>query len=171
MATQKITSSQYFKMLNILYFALISTPFLFLIFIYIFSQSGGFIQNITFTMQQALLLAIPVGIAIPLAGSSLHSKRLAAIKINDVLSKKLTLYQVAFIIKMSLIEVAAFMCILFYFMSSNAYLLVGFVISMFFGIMAKPSKEKLFAELKLSKKEMNILNSADFVVIEREQTN
>jgi hypothetical protein len=162
METTKQNSKDYFKAMDIMFFALLAGQFMFALIVLIFSQmgiiAGGFDISVT---------NIFIGVLIVFIGSCLFASnfvfknKLKSIDAMAPLSNKMAEYRSASIIKWALLEGPSFLAIIFTFLTGNLIFLgfSGLVMIYFFTM--KPGAEKAANEMGLDYEEKQRLTDPE----------
>lgn len=159
-----MTVKQYFNTINILYLALLTGQFIFLVITFYLTYSGQF-TPVDEQLTQTLMYVAPIAIVGGLAASFMVTKsKLAALKEVSSLSEKLTGYRTAMITKYALLEFPCFFSLICYLLTSHYIFpaLAGMMIVLF--LINKPSPERTADELALSQAERALLNNTDTLV-------
>lgn len=166
MATKQITSKEYFRILNILYFGLLSGQFFFAVVTLFLNLSGTMNQEGS-SLRDIFIIVVPIFIIGGIYGSlTVFKTKLSAIKNKIELKEKMSDYRAACIIKWALLEFPSFFAILVYFITGDilflgmAALVVGYFISI------KPSLEKTTNELELDYADKIKIEDPDSVIAE-----
>lgn len=142
--------TQFFKEMNIIYFALVAGQIMFFLVAFFIIKDN---TNVAFGDEQAKMfsyfLPIVVIAIIPL-GYVMYSKLCRGGKQRGSLEEKLTVYRSAVIIKLALIEAAGFLCLVFYILTASNQFLILFAIVIVAFLINKPSKHAMIRDLNLS---------------------
>ena len=87
-------------------------------------------------------------------GRKLSEQRMASIKESDELDQKLETYRSSVIINLALVEGAALLALMIYYITGNLlYILIGFALILYFFYL-KPTKQSVRVDAKLRAKEL-----------------
>jgi hypothetical protein len=167
MEKRKLSSASYFRMLMILFGAmLMSQVGMAVVFVYL-TISQEIAEDPA--LMHVLVYVVPV-LACSMIGLSfvLFSKMVNAASEKSALSDKLRGFQTAMIIRMALLEAPAILAAVSIFLTGSIYFLVVNAVSVLMFALMIPRKEKAIASLRLSASEIDIVNDPEAIVMEYE---
>ncbi len=169
MATYRQTSSEYFRALKIVHFALTMGQVLFGIISFVVVTKNGTTIADEF-LTQALFIIVPIFIiGAFIASIALFKKRIETVKTRNNLVEKMAEYRVAIILKLAPLEGGSFLSIIAYFITGNIiFLSISALIILMF-VLNQPTKEKAIADLELNFDEEKELNNPESIVSEYEK--
>ncbi len=158
MATQALTSDEYFKKLSILYFALLGGQLLFAGVVYFLLSPAP----TTFDDGGTFLYIVPaVAVSCVIMSNFLFKNLLNSAKNKSDLSDKFMSYQTAVLVRLALLEAPVLLAIVAYLLTGRLGLLgVGALVILFY-LTVRPSKAKAAQELGLSPSEQAVVNDPD----------
>lgn len=168
MQSKNQTFQEYFRNLNIIYFAILSSILIIgsiLFFMQTTSQTGS-----PHPWNDILLYIVPALILGGILGSRLIGQnRLRSIRQKSDLKVKLEDYQAVFILRLGLLEAPALIALICFFITDNYLFLAfaGLIIIVFLAYM--PAKATIASELELSQSERALIEDPDQIVVEGEQ--
>jgi divalent metal cation (Fe/Co/Zn/Cd) transporter len=157
------TTQQYFKVLTILHYALITGVLLFALIAFALQSLNMFGENEE--LRNVFLYIVPlVALGGVIGGSMMYKKQVNEIKNKNSLAEKLEAYRAIFIMRDALLEGPSLFAIIAYLLTGEILFLAltGSLVAIF--ILVRPSKDKLAKDLELSSDEMNIINNDDDVI-------
>jgi MFS family permease len=160
----KQTSKEYFKALQVIYFALIAGQIIFGLIAFFLNQEAGFYSEDP-QLRSIFIFIVPVFVIGGFMASKIFfKKRVEEAKNKTSLIEKMSYYRAALILRYAFLEGPTFLSIIVYLLTNNWYFLViaGFMIVIFFTIM--PTSERASNELELNKNERQIILDADGVI-------
>ncbi|WP_282014319.1 hypothetical protein [Marinifilum flexuosum] len=166
MSVIKQNFKQYLRGLNIIHGALLFGQITFAgITIFITQMNGATAPDAE--LEDIFFILVPIFfIGCFLASQIIVPKRLEASRKEKDLNSKLGVYRSTQIIKLAMIEGAAFFAIIANLLFAN-FLFIGFaVLLMCLFATYFPTKEKLIRELELNRDEQNLLDDANAIVFE-----
>lgn len=171
MEKRKVTSEGYFRLLLILFAAMLFSQFT-LVGTMIFLQQMGEIHldeaGLSTTMLYVLIAAATTGL---LASNGIGNVLIIKARSKPTLSEKLRGYQTASILRYALLELPTLIGT-YGFLSTGQYwffIFSGLVIGIF--VLIRPRKEKIYEVLQLNHDEIALLNDPKAVVMEYETSN
>lgn len=169
MATYRQTSSEYFRALKIVHFALTLGQILFGIIAFVVVTMNGATITDEF-LTQVLFIIVPLFIIGAFVASTvLFKKRIETVKTKNNLVEKMAAYRGAIILKLAPLEGGSFLSIIAYFITGNIiYLSLSALIILMF-VLNQPTKEKAIADLELNFDEEKDLNNPESNVSEYEK--
>jgi len=166
MAIKQITSKEYFRILGILYFALLSGQFFFAA-VSLFANLSGAINQEGSSLRDIFIIAVPIFVIGGIFGSiTIFKTKLAAIKDKIELKEKMADYRSACIIRWALLEFPSFFAILVYFLTGDILFLGMAALVVAYFISIKPSLEKASNELELDYNDKTTIENPDSVIAE-----
>ena len=166
MITNQQTSREYFRFLQIIFYALLSGQLL-LGIVFVINQYRNIIEPVNNMTDDIFIYAVPIlAVACLTAAFFFFSLRINAIKKEPNLIKKMTDYRSLQIIRYSLLEAPSlFSIVVFYITANRLYLgLAGLIIIIFFYF--KPSRDRAITELELNASETYKINDPNAVIAE-----
>lgn len=164
-----VTSAGYFQKLLILFGGILSSQVMMVgVFIYLVVVEG---QPTSEELLETMFYVVPA-VAVSGFGASfvLHGRMLAKAAEKPNLTAKLQAYQVAFILRLALLEAPAFLGAIAFFLTGSFYFLAVNVVSILLVAMAFPSKERAIDALQLRHDELEKVNDPGAVVMTYEVT-
>lgn len=166
MEVKILTSSQYFKLLMLIYgvmlLAQVGTG---AVFFFLRSTQEEVMQN-NAELGEIFQYLIPILILMPFLGWFLSKSTLKKLKENDPLSDKLRTYQSTILVKYAFFEGASLFSLIAYFLTgTNMYLGIAAGLVLFF-LSQIPTPKRLSAEVPLSLIDESKLNDPDAEVAE-----
>ncbi|GAB3903095.1 hypothetical protein [Mucilaginibacter boryungensis] len=140
----------FFKLLTIIYFALLAGQLLFGATAFAITQAKGF----NLTTRDPLVLVVPITtLGCFVAGSIVYKQLLNLAANKSTLNEKLMCYQSAFIARLALLEGPSLFGIVAYLLSGNLFFLAisGLIVLNFIAI--KPTRDKVGTDLNLDYQE------------------
>ena len=167
MSTQKVTSKQYFRINNLLYFALLSGQIVFSA-ITLFLNHGLMFQPDP-SLRDIFIYIVPLFVLNGfVTGNIIYKNRLKKIKKFNSLTSKMTEYRGAIIIRMALLEGASLFSIVIYLITADiAFIAMAGIVVLYF-LLLKPSREKVILELELNSTERMKVESDEELIAEFE---
>lgn len=169
MAMYQQTSSEYFRALKIVHFALTMGQILFgIIAFLVVTMNGATIADEFLT--QVLFIIVPVFIiGAFIASNVLFKKRIEKVKTRNNLVEKMAEYRGAIILKLAPLEGGSFLSIIAYFITGNIIFLSLSALIILMFVLNQPTKEKAIADLELNFDEEKELNNPESIVSEYEK--
>jgi len=169
MATYRQTSSEYFRALKIVHFALTLGQILFGIIAFVVVNMNETTIADEF-LTQVLFIIVPIFmIGTFIASNVLFKKRIEIAKSKNNLIGKMNEYRTAIILKLAPLEGGSFFSIIAYFITNNIiFLSLSALIVLMFAL-NQPTKEKAIADLELNFDEEKDLNNPESIVSEYEK--
>lgn len=166
MRTLQQTSKEYFKGINIIYFAIISGILIFMSIAVFLNSINSFATDDAFTVKiitVVLLVLLSAGL---LGSQLLFNKKLKQIKEQKDLLAKTAEYRSTLITRYVFIEAPGFFSVIGYLLTgSNIFvILVGITVGIL--IILRPTREKLITDLQLDITEKEKIYDPDAVISE-----
>lgn len=161
-----MTSKQYFKNLQIIFFALLFGQIWFAACAYFINTfTEGFDNSDAGFVQIAQIIVTVLAVSSLLISTQVSKAIINKAKANNTLKKKLEGYRSALIVKYALLEGPSLFSCTFLLLTGNLFFFVipMLIIAIFF--MHKPSKEKAIADLDLHYTEQDLLKDDEAVVM------
>ena len=169
MATYRQTSSEYFRVLKIVHFALTMGQILFGIIAFAIVKMNGSAISDEFLIQ-VLYIIVPIFIiAAFIASTILFKKKIETAKVKNNLVDKMTEYRAAIILRLAPLEGSSFFSIIAYLITSNIIFLSLSALIILMFVLNQPTKEKAIADLELNFDEEKELNNPESIVSEYEK--
>ena len=163
METQKITSGDFFKSMQIIHFALMAGIFFFLI-VAIFLQFNGF-GTMGEEFNTIIIYVTTLFVLFGIAASHFISKRKLQACINkSTLLEKMNTYREVLVLKFALLEAPSFLAIVSYMLTGNLYFVGLTVLMLAVFVVFRPTKAKAIVELHLDQKEQQVINKPDAII-------
>jgi hypothetical protein len=170
MATKQLTSKEYFRILNILYFALFAGQVLFGVVILGFSLSGETIQE-GLEFRDVFTIIVPLFFVGGIYGSHmLFKNKLIVAKNKSSLFEKMADYRSALIARWALLEFPSFFSMVVCFWTGDLFFLVMAALILVYFISIRPSIEKTEIDLELDISDKITINNPDAVIAEIDTT-
>jgi hypothetical protein len=166
MATQQLTSKEYFKALNIIHLALIAGQLSFVLLALFLVYSGNTPASLEEMETPFLGTVVLVFTGTFLGGKNKFKKNLKACKQKKTLVEKMNKYRSALILRYTLLEIPSFLSTIFYILSNNILLLIISVLILMLFFTLVPGKEKAIHHLELNAKQRRLLDTPKFIVAE-----
>lgn len=144
------------KKLNLVFLAFLGALLLFAAVAFYFSFSKGFSLELS-KQDEYLFYLIPLIFALihlPLA-FWMHKHLLKKIQPKFSAERKIQFYFTISLLRLALIEAAGTFTLIFYLLTANRNLLLIFVMSLLFVLIARPSRAKMLEEIPFSDEERN----------------
>jgi hypothetical protein len=150
-------NKDFFKSINIIYFALLGGQIMFLAVVFIIAKDVIMTKELK-AMSNLFIIVVPVfafgGLA---AGRFMFRNMLNKVDKKESLYEKLKKYRTALILKFALHEGPVLFSIVFYLLTQNQFFLgIAAILIMFF-LFIRPTKEKIIQDLELNSSEGNML--------------
>lgn len=169
MAMYRQTSSEYFRALKIVHFALTMGQVLFGIISFVVVTKNGATIADEF-LNQGLFIVVPIFIiGAFIASIALFKKRIETVKTRNNLVEKMAEYRGAIILKLAPLEGGSFLSIIAYFITGNIIFLSLSALIILMFLLNQPTKEKAIADLELNFDEEKELNNPESIVSEYEK--
>lgn len=166
MATQKLTSKQYFTSQSLIHIALIAGQVLFA-GVTIFLRFSNSVDTNP-ELRQAFVYIVPVLAAAGIFASlQIFKLMLGKAKEKPHLYKKISAYGSAMIVRYAVLEAPSLLGIVAFFLTGEYFFLATSVLIIALFFMVRPSKDKLIEELELTSQEAALVNNPDAVIMER----
>lgn len=159
-----MTSREYFRTLKVAFFALVSGQLFFALISVLLIEMGKFTSGMTELRNVFLLIAL-VFIALGVTtGILVFRKRITSLREQTGLPEKMTGYRSALIVRYALLEIPAFVSLIFFLVTGD-YLLLGlaFLVIIFF-LTLIPTVPKAIADLELNYNEKKMISDPDAVI-------
>jgi hypothetical protein len=164
----EMTSSQYFKMLSTLCYALIGGLLVFVAISIVVSSNNignrsliGNEDSVNFIFY-IMVAVIALG---GIAGSFIIFKnKLPGIKQKGSLAERLQDYRAAVILRYALLEGPGIFSIIVYFLTGEMKVLIATVVIILLMVYSMPNREKLINDLELSSSEAAVINDPNGVI-------
>jgi len=166
MESRPQTSKEYFRTLQIIYYALIAGQVLFGLISVLLNQMTGFLSR-TIELRNILLYITPVFIIGGyFGGRILFRKNMNTARNRAGLLEKMSDYRAAIVIRYALLEGPSMLSIIAYLLTGDLLFLgmAGLIIFIF--ITLKPSSDKAAADLDLGPEDEHSVNDPDAVISE-----
>jgi len=164
MNTTKQTSQEYFKLMQIIYFALITGQIIFAIISFYLSNTGNFDFS-TKELDKIFIYIVLIFVVGGFSGSTLFFRyKLSRIKNKTSLIEKMTEYRSALIIRYALLETPSFFSLIAYLLTGNILFLGLSAIIILFFLTIKPTKNRTIFELKLNVNERQTINNNNAII-------
>ena len=171
MEKRKITSEAYFRMLMILYAAMVMSQFT-LVGTMIFLQQTGEIGGADPSLTPIGMYALIAGATLGILGSNVIGNMLILkARSKPTLAEKLRGYQTASIIRYALLELPTALGMVGFFSSGQYWYFIFTGIAIAFFLMIIPRKDKICEVLQLSHEEIQLVNDPKAVIMEQEISN
>jgi hypothetical protein len=164
MSRKPQTSRVFFRVLEILYYALISGQVLTILVAFYIHQ----MVSIETGMDDAIyifLFIVPLILIGGFSGSRFVFRKIVnASKNKPGLIEKMSLYRVALIVRYFLLEVPSFFSIVIYLLTGNLLFLgmAGLIVVLFFTL--RPTRDKAVQDLELNPDEVQLINTPDVII-------
>lgn len=153
----------YFKVLNLLFYALLAGQLFFALIAFVLSYSGALRSAIASENMYYFIILIFVAGAY-YGGNYLYKGLLKKIKTEDRLINKFDQMRSAFIIKFALLEAGSFISLVFYLLTMDYMFLIVALMVIFLFFISKMNKEKIVEDMGLSIEEKKILDNPDAII-------
>lgn len=164
MNTTKQTSQEYFKLMQIIYFALITGQIIFAIISFYLSNTENFDFS-TKELDKIFIYIVLIFVVGGFSGSTLFFRyKLSRIKNKTSLIEKMTEYRSALIIRYALLETPSFFSLIAYLLTGNILFLGLSAIIILFFLTIKPTKNRTIFELKLNVNERQTINNNNAII-------
>jgi MFS family permease len=166
METKPQTSKDYFRTLQIIYYALIAGQVIFGLVALFLNQMIGLDTGLN-DLRNIFLFIVPIFIVCGyLASRILYKNSLKKAKSRASLIEKMSDYRAALVVRYALLEGPSFFAVVVYLITGDLSFLVmaGFIIAIFFTI--KPTKDRAVRDLELSPYEEQSILDPDKVIAE-----
>lgn len=159
MKTKTQTSKEYFKMLSLIYFALIIMQLVFGVVAYIYTITGGSITTQGGELRRIFIYIVPLVVIVGFSSSNIFFKsKMIAIKTKSVLAEKTAAYRGTLILRYALLEAPYFFAIVAYLLTNDLIFLgFGALIIVFF-LTIRPTREAVAVDLELNAADKEKLN-------------
>jgi hypothetical protein len=159
-------SGQYFKTLKIMHFAMLVGQVLFLfISIFLINVNGPFVVNDK-ELSGIFKFVVPFfAIAGLITSNFIYKSRLASIKIQSFLVKKINDYRAALILRYALLEGPSLLAIIVYLIFGDILFLSTAVLIMLYFLVIRPTTEKALEHLELNSEDARIMNDLNRVIL------
>ncbi|MBC8112662.1 MAG: hypothetical protein H7Y04_16560 [Verrucomicrobia bacterium] len=154
--------AQKFKMLNIIYLALMGNMVVVGIMFYFLKQNPVKPdQSLDATsLQPVFQMLVPVSFLIAVVASRfLFTNLIKMAKKKSILTEKIQAYFSATIIKVALVEMAGILGAVAFFLTGNLFFMAGLAFSVVFLYLERPTLTKITEHLALNVEEKNLLES------------
>jgi len=162
MTTKHQTSTEYFRALQIIYYALATCQILFALIVY---YLNGFKEYYDDGFSDTFLYIVPAVMATAVVGSNFFiKKRLTACRSLKTLEEKMNAYRSIVIMGYAFLEVPSMLAIVSYLVTNNWLFLTmaGLMIVIF--LSSKPAVEKAIRDLELNPTERDTLSNPKAIV-------
>jgi len=166
MSTKKVTSKEYFKILDILYFSLLAGQIIFAI-ITLYLTLSGTINSQHKEFRDIFLILVPIFVAVGIYASNIMFKNkinLAKEKLS--LIEKMSDYRSALLLRWALLEFPSFFSIIAFFLTGDFFFLGISALIIVFFINIKPNIDKVSIDLELSIGDKMTINDPDAIIAE-----
>ena len=161
-----MTTQQYFKIHQTIFFAFLAGQVLF--FIAAFTVNN--INNAAMADQEltdAFTYIVPIVIVVDfIAGNFIYKQLLRAAKSKESLKEKMSAYTTVTIVRMAFAEGASLFTIIVYLITANVIFAGCATVLILLFFTFKPSKEKAILDLELSHADTQVINDANAVIAE-----
>jgi len=166
MSTSQLTSKEYFRMLNILFYALIAGQVIFALVIVYLKLTGVSLNNFP-EYKQTLLYAFPfIVLAGIYASQAVYKSKLVPIKAKTDLREKMSDFRTACIIRWALLEVPGSLSLIICFLTGDLLFIAVAAIVIGYFLMIRPSIEKTIIDLELDFEDQTKINNPDEIIAE-----
>jgi hypothetical protein len=165
MEKRKVTSEGYFRMLLILFGAMLMSQmsmvgiFLFLVLTGEWAETPDMLIPMAYAVPAVACIGFGLSFVLPV-------RLMAAAADKATLSEKLRGYQMAMIIKIVLLEIPALLGCVGFYMTGSYFFLIANVVSIALFANAFPARNKVIEALRLSGAEIDVVNDGQAVVME-----
>ncbi len=164
MITNKLTSKEYFKLLSVLYFALIGGQVFFGLIAFYLNNNGSYHPQGK-DLKDIFIYLVPIfALYGVIAGSIIFKKKLNLSKSKTSLIEKLNDYRTASIIRYALLEGSSFFSLVSYLLTGDSLFLYLSILIIAIFIILKPSAEKVIIDLELNPGETQIISNPDSII-------
>jgi len=167
MSTKQQTSKEYFRELQVIYYALIAGQVIFGIVAHCLNQYGSFNSDVQIVGN--IFYIVPLFV---FGGSYVSNmvfrKMMSATKSIGILTEKMNAYRSALIVRYSLLEGPSFFSIIAYYLTGHLLFLAlsGLIIVFFLTII--PTTERAATDLELNLNDKQIINNPSRLIAEIE---
>ena len=170
MAKTKITSAEYFKTINMIYYFMLGGQLLLgAISIYLAVNNTLGIDDEL--LDKVMMIAVSLYFVVGMAGSYIFfKKRLSKTVEMKNFMEKTASYRGGLILHYAMIEGIALLAIVGFMVTGIKLLIAYLAVTVAYFYMLKPSKEKMASELNLNPAEIGLINNPDSVISEIETT-
>ncbi len=166
MATKQITSKEYFRILNILYFGLLSGQIFFAAVTLYLTLSGAVNQENS-SLRDIFVFIVPLFVVGGIYGSLVAFKnRLSVTKSKVNLIEKMSDYRTTCIVRWALLEFPSFFAIIVYFLTGDFIFLAMAALIIAYFVTIKPNVEKTTIDLELDYTDKTKVEDPDSVIAE-----
>lgn len=154
METQQNTPRALYRILKIMYVAILIGTIMYMGAAYIFiKQSGETMISDKLTVQYMWSAVLLLTLAIIPGAYYIYKKKMESLKENEDLTQKLMFYKTPFIIRLALLEACCIIDTTFFLMTSNNYIIYAAIIVLIILFMNYPGKSAISNDLKLNAEE------------------
>lgn len=154
METQPNTPKLLYRVIKVMYNAILIGTLIYMILVFIAMQySGQRIVTDKFIVQYMWSAVLLLTIAVIPGTYYLFKKKMESIKESDALVQKLMFYRTPFILRLALLEACCIVDTTFYFITGNNYILYAAIIVLIVLLINFPTKNNVSNDLKLSSDE------------------
>jgi hypothetical protein len=166
MPTKKVTSKEYFKILDILYFSLLAGQIIFAL-ITLYLNLSGTINAQHNEFRDIFLVLVPIFVAAGIYASHImYKNRINITKEKLTLIEKMSDYRSALLLRWALLEFPSFFSIIAFFLTGDFFFLGITALIIVFFINIKPNIEKASIDLELSIGDKMAINDPDAIIAE-----
>ncbi len=156
-----MNSQEFFRSLDILFFAMLVGQVLFAGVVYFLLIDG----NADDSLNSIFMMAVPfLGISGFLGGRFLYQQQLGSLTTTDDLTTKMDRYRTANILRFALMEMPALLAIVAYLLTENIVFLGMAVLVMVFFYTLRPSRDKAIGDLNLNGSEKAAVNNPNATI-------
>ena len=166
MVTKKQTSKEYFNSISLLYYAMIASQVLFILFSIYFRLNVMLTDELN-EFKNIFIFIVPLLAIGGVIGSNyMYKTKLTEAKSKTDLLEIMGTFRAALILRFAILEGSSFFAIAIYFLTGNIMYLgiSGLIIGFFFFL--KPSRERAAIDLELSVNNTQYINDLDKVIAE-----
>ena len=169
MALQKQTSKEYFKIITVVYFGLLTGQVIFaLITIFLHLRNLFTVQDVS-ELKQVFFFIVPIVVLNGFfTGNLIYKFQLKKIKKLDNLISKMVQYKSAMIIRLAFIEGSSFFCIVVYLLTGDFIFIGSAALLILYFITLNPTADKISVELELNPTEKFKIDNPDEIIAEFE---
>ncbi|MCP4181635.1 MAG: hypothetical protein GY756_28045 [bacterium] len=168
MAVKQLNTKEYYRLLSLIFYALLAGQIIFACVGFYFVKSGNYIPEFS---ESKTLFSILVGLIVIegiSVGNYVYKRKISKIKYSVDLKLKMSEYRIANIIRFAFIEASSIFSIILYILSGYTVLLIGSTVTIGYFIFIRPTAEQTLKELKLNTEEKNKLNDPKEIIAEIE---
>lgn len=143
------------KVLSIIHLGLLMGQVLFALAVYYITPQKGFVLS---GNEPFVFVGLALAIGGFIGGNLIFKQTLAKIAPDATLSRKVSAYQTAFIIRAALMEGASLFSVVAYMLGGNLFFLALTAVIVLYFITLRPTKEKIAADLNLDYNEKSTLD-------------